>query len=136
MKVFCNQHKLKAMDEDPTSFKNFDNLLCIDLFLKNSSKSFEKCLTLETAMSDFHKLRITILKVKSGKLPPRIILYRDCKNFESKAFNNTLQVSLKNFDTNNSTFIELKTIFMELYYKVAPLKTEYLRASFKIVLNF
>ena len=114
MKVFCNQHKLKAMDEEPTSFKNFDNPLCIDFFLKNSSKSFEKCLTIETAMSDFHKVRITILKVKPGKLPPRIILYRDYKNFENKAFNNTLQVSLKNFGMNNSTFIELKAIFMEI----------------------
>ena len=65
-------------------------------------------------MSDFHKLIITILKVKPDKLPPRIIKYRDYKNFESKAFNNKLQVSLKNFDMNNSSFIELKAIFMEL----------------------
>ena len=36
----------------------------------------------------------------------------DYKNFESKAFNNKLQVSLKYFDMNNSRFIELKTIFM------------------------
>ena len=79
---------------------------CIDLFITNSSKSFEKCLTLETGMSDFHKFIITILKVKPDALPPRIIKYRDYKNFESKAFNNKLQVSLKIFDTNNSSFIE------------------------------
>ena len=52
MKVFCNQHKLKALNEEPTCFKNFNNPSSIDLFLTNSSKSFEKCLTLETAMSD------------------------------------------------------------------------------------
>ena len=98
MKVFCNQHKFKALNEEPTCFKNFNNPSCIDLFLTNSSKSFEKCFTLETGMSDFHKLIITILKVKPDKLPPRIIKYRDYKNFESKAFNNKLQVSLKNFD--------------------------------------
>ena len=55
MKVFCDQHKLKDLNEEPTCFKNFDNPSCIDLFLTNSSKSFEKCLTIETGMSDFYR---------------------------------------------------------------------------------
>ena len=113
MKVFCTQHKLEALNKEPTCLKKFNNPSCIDLYLTNSSKSFEKCFTLETGMSDFHKLIITILKVKPDKLPPRIIKYRDYKNFESKAFNNKLQVSLKNFDMNNSSFIELKTMSMD-----------------------
>ena len=121
-KVFCNQHTFKALNEEPTCFKNFNNPSCIDLFLTNSSKSFEKCF-------NFHKLIITILKVRPGKLPPRIIKYRDYKNFESNAFNNKLQISLKNFDMNNSSFMELKTIFMELLNKVVPQKTKYLRAN-------
>ena len=122
VKVFSNQHLLKALKEKPTCFKNFNNPSCIDIFLTNNSKSFEKFLTLETGMSDFHKLIITILKVKPEKLPPRIIKYRDYKNFESEALSSKLQVSLKNFDTNNSSFIEFKTIFMEHLNKVAPLK--------------
>ena len=73
-------------------------------------------------MTDFHKLIIT--------LPPTIMKYRDYKNFETKAFNNKLQVSLKYFDMNNSSFIELKTTFMELLNKVAPLKTKYLRSNY------
>ena len=70
------------------------------------------------------------MKVKPDKLPPRIIGYRDYKNFESKAFNKKLQVSLTHFDMNNSSFNELKTIFMELLNKVALLKTKYLRANY------
>ena len=62
-------------------------------------------LKFETGTSDFHQLIITIFKVKPDKLPPRIIKFRDYKNFERKAFNNNLQVSLKNFDMNNSSFI-------------------------------
>ena len=81
-------------------------------------------------MSDFHKLIITILKVKPDKLPPRIRKYRDYKNFESNAFNSKLQISLKNFDMNNSSFIELKTIFMEFLNKVASQKSKYLRANY------
>ena len=84
----------------------------------------------ETGMLDFHKLIITILKVKPDTLPPRIKRYRGYKNFGSKAFNNKLQVSLKNFDMNNSSFNELKTIFTERLNKVAPLKTKYLRANY------
>ena len=79
-------------------------------------------LKFETGMTDFHKLIIT--------LPPTIIKYKDYKNFESKAFNNKLRVSLKYFDMNNSSFTELKTIFMELLNKVAPLKTKYLRGNY------
>ena len=79
-------------------------------------------LKFETGMTDSHKLIIT--------LPPTIIKYRDYKKFESKAFNNNLQVSLKYFDMNNSSFIELKTIFMELLNKVAPLKTKYLSGTY------
>ena len=73
----------------------------------------------ETGMLVFHQLIITIFKVKPDKLPSRTIKYRDYKNFENKEFNNKLQVSLKNFDMNNSSFIELKTIFMKLLNKVA-----------------
>ena len=64
-----------ALNEEPACSNNFDNPSCIDLFLTNSSKSFEKCLTLETGISDFHKLIITILKVKPDKLSPRIIKF-------------------------------------------------------------
>ena len=53
-------------------------------------------LKFETGTSDFHQLIFAILKVKPDKLPPRIIKYRDYKNFERKALNNKLQVSVKN----------------------------------------
>ena len=60
-----------------------------------------------------------------------------CKNNSSnnnikafnKAFNSKLQVSLKNSYMNNCSFIELKTIFMELLNKVATLKAKRLRAN-------
>ena len=57
MKTFCNQYKLKSLNKEPTCFKNVNKPSCIDLFLTNNSKCFEHCLTLETGLSDFHKLR-------------------------------------------------------------------------------
>ena len=118
MKVFCNQHKLKAVNEESTCFKNFNKPSCIELFLTNSSKSFEKWWTLERGTSGFHRLIIAILKVKPDKLPPRIIKYRDYENFERKAFNNKLQVSLKIFDINNSSFIYSKVHLRNFWIKL------------------
>ena len=70
MKVFYNQHRLKALNEEPVCFKNFNNPSCIDLFLTNGSKK------LLTGISDFHKPIITILKVNPDKLPLRIMKCR------------------------------------------------------------
>ena len=70
--AFCNEYKLKALNKEPTCFKNNVNLSCIDLFLTNCLKSFENTLTMETGLSDFHKLIVTVLKVKHEKVPPKI----------------------------------------------------------------
>ena len=71
-------------------------------------------LKFETGMSGFRQFIITILKVKPEKLWPRIINYKDYANFENKAFNNKLKVSLKNIDMNNSSFTELKDTIIPL----------------------
>ena len=73
---------------------------------------------------------MTILRVKLDKLTPKNIKCNDYKNFESKAFNHKLQVCLQNFNRNNSDFIELQTIFMELLNKVTLLETKYVRAYY------
>ena len=79
MAAFCNECKLKFLNKEPTCFKNCMSPSCIDLFLTNCQKSFESTLTIETGLSDFHKLIVTVVKVKHEKVPPKIIQY---KNFE------------------------------------------------------
>ena len=88
MKVFWNQYKLKSLNKDPTCFKNVNKLSCIDLLLTNNSKCFENCLTLETGLSDFHKLIATIMKTKQVRLPPKIVNYRHYKNFDTEVLKN------------------------------------------------
>ena len=56
MTTFCNQYKPKALNEEPTCFKNYTNLSFIDLYLTNCPESFQSTLTIETGLSDFHKL--------------------------------------------------------------------------------
>ena len=102
---------------------------CIDLFLTNCRKSFESTLTIETSLSDFHKLIVTVLKVKHEKVPPKIIQYRDCKNFDPTKFFEKLQVRLTHLDMNSLDFGSLKKCFMVIFNKVALLKNKSLRAN-------
>ena len=70
-------------------------------------------LKFETGMSDFHQVIIIIFEVKTDKLPSGIIKYMDYENSERKAFTKKLQVSVKNFHMNVSSFTELKATLMD-----------------------
>ena len=129
MAVFCNEYKLKALNKEPTCFKNYMSPSCIDFFLTNCPKRFESTLTIEIGISDFHKLVVTVLKVKHEKVPPKIIQCRDCKYFDSTRFFEKLQVRLTHLNMNSLDFGSLKKCFIELLNKVAPLKTKFLRAN-------
>ena len=65
------------------------------------------------------------MKTKHEPLPPKIVNYRDYKNFDTKVFKNRLELTLK----NTTSFEELQETFMDLLNKFAPLKCEYLRAN-------
>ena len=53
---------LKSFSKEPTCFKNPNNPSRIDLFLTNRSRYFQNTFTIETGISDFHKLVVTVLK--------------------------------------------------------------------------
>ena len=57
-------------------------------------QSFQSTLIIETGLSDFHKLIVTVLKVKHEKIPPKVIHYRDYKTFYSSKFFEKLQLKL------------------------------------------
>ena len=132
MAAFCDEYKLKTMNKEPTCFKNYMSPSCIDLFLTNCPKSFESTLTIETGLSDFHKLIVTVLKAKHENVPPKIIKYRDYKNFYSTRFFEKLQVKFTHLGMNSVDFGSFKKCFMELLNKVALLKTKFLRANHSI----
>ena len=41
MTAFCKEYKLKALNKEPTCFKNYMSPSCIDLYLTNCPKSFK-----------------------------------------------------------------------------------------------
>ena len=62
MKDFINTYNLKYLVKEPTCYKNPTNPSCIDLILTNGCMRFQNTTTVETGLSDFHKMTITIMK--------------------------------------------------------------------------
>ena len=60
---FCNVYNLFSIVKEPKYFKNLYNSSYIALFLTNRPQSFQSSVTIETGISDFHKMVITVLKV-------------------------------------------------------------------------
>ena len=59
---FCELYEVKSITNHTTYYKNPTNPPCIELFLKNSPNSFRKSTVVETGLSDFHKLVVTMMK--------------------------------------------------------------------------
>ena len=80
MKDFCETYGMKHLIIEPTCFKNAQNPTCIDLIMTNSPKSFQHSHCIETGISDYHNLTVTMLTGHYRKLAPIKIKYRNYKN--------------------------------------------------------
>ena len=61
MIAFCDTYGLANLVKAPTCYKNPQNPICIDLILTNKPKSYFNTLVLETGLSDFHKMTVTVI---------------------------------------------------------------------------
>ena len=75
MKNFCHVYGCKNIFKDKTCFKNPINPNCIELIITNRPKSFQESEVIETGLSDFHKMSLTVMKVFYNKQKPKIIQY-------------------------------------------------------------
>ena len=94
MKAFCDNYNLTSLIKRPTCYKNPNNPTCIDLILSNTPRSFQSTCVIETGLSDFHLMTLTVMKKSFRKFHPRLINYRSYKNFSNEAFRESL---LENF---------------------------------------
>ena len=62
IETFCESYGLKNLIKVLTCYKNPQNPSCIDLILANTSLSFESSGVIETGLSDFHKMTVTVMK--------------------------------------------------------------------------
>ena len=63
MKNFCRSYGLHNLIKQPTCYKNRKNSSYIDLILRNKAKSFQSTCAMETGLSDFQRMTISLLKI-------------------------------------------------------------------------
>ena len=65
---------------------NLEKLSCMDLILTNCPRIFQNSCAIETGLSDFHKLVVTVMKTTYKKSQPKIINYCSYKYFNNERF--------------------------------------------------
>ena len=93
---FCDKFDLVNLIREPTCYKNLEKPSCIDLILTNEPHSFQNSGVIETGISGFHRMTVTVTKMTFQKLKPRIINYRDYKFFDNVRYRNDLLQEISN----------------------------------------
>ena len=81
MKTFCDSYSLASLIRQPICYKNPSHPKCIDLMLTNVPQSLHTRCVIETGLSDFHLITLTVMKKSFKKLKPSVINYRSYKHF-------------------------------------------------------
>ena len=80
LRNFCDLYKLKNLVREPTCIKNPGNSSCIDLLLTNG---FQDTQVIETTLSDFCKMDLTVLKMCFTKQKHETIFHTNYKNLKT-----------------------------------------------------
>ena len=119
----------RGFNSEITENKNPLKPSCIDLFLTNCSRSFQDTQVIETGLSDFHKMNITVLKMFFSKQKHETVFFQNYKKFDNSAFREVLNRELLKYDLNNIEYDTFQEIIVSLLNVYEPLKKKYLRAN-------
>ena len=117
MTSFCEPYNLKSITKQFTCFKNPKKPSCIELILKNRAKSFQSTCVIETGLSDFHRMAVSVLKMHFRKLPPKVITYRNFSNYNNANFINSLNDVLNEHENQEHLLND-----PDCFYKVCVMK--------------
>ena len=76
MKTFCDSFSLASLIKQPTCYKIPSHPKCINLILTNVPHSFQTTSVIETGISDFHLMTLTVIRKSFKMLKPRVVNYR------------------------------------------------------------
>ena len=77
---------------------------------------------METGISDFHKMVITVLKIFYKKQKTKIIHYRNYKIFNANLLKEELNNELLSIDNNNAELVEFTNAVLSILDKHALIK--------------
>ena len=133
MRDFCHVYNCQNIIKDQTCFKNPHNSSCVDLFITNRPKSFQSYAMIETGLSDFKKMSLTVMKAFYKKQRSKIVRYRNYRNFDNELFINLVKVknSIEQEYCQNQSleFGSFKTKVGNILQKHYSLKKRYVRAN-------
>ena len=88
-------------------------------------------MALETGLSDFHKMTLTVMKVFYKKQKPTIITCLSYKNLSNEVFMVDVQnrISQVTSENNDLEFDIFNAVFNEAIQKEAPIKQRYVRTN-------
>ena len=95
--------------------------------LTNSYRRFQNSCAIETGLSDIHRLVVTVMKPYFQKQKPRVVTYRDYKNFSKNDYGQKITYEL--------SLLGYANICKATLDKVAPLKQKYVRSNHSPFLN-
>ena len=101
MNIFCNTYYFKCLVNEPTSFNNINNPSCVDLILTNKSLFFQHTKVIETGLSDFHRLTVSMMKSTYQKKQPKVLIYRNYKFVNNENFKNDLMYGIQQLGFQN-----------------------------------
>ena len=85
---------MKSLIRVPTCYKNPANSTCTALMLTNSNRNFQNSCTIETGLSDFRKMIVTVLKYYFQKREAKVINYRIIETFRMRKLDSKFIVLL------------------------------------------
>ena len=131
MQSFCDNYSLKSLIRQPTCYKNSGKPTCIDLVLANMPRSFQSTCVIETGLSDFHLMTLTVMGKNFKKIKPRIINYRSYNNFSNEYYRKCLfnEFKRETFVNNDRGFEKFRDMSIKLLNKHAPIKIKYKRGN-------
>ena len=127
LKDFMEVHNLYNLIKGPTCFKSMRTPSAIDHIFTNKKYSFMETHTIETGLSDFHKMVFTCMKSTFVKLPAKKLPYRDYKNFDKKKFLAEIVTGLDKISVIN--YKSLISVTERVLEKHAPTKIKLVRGK-------
>ena len=88
--------------------------------LINKQERFLKAKTVETVLSDFHKMVFSVFNTSFKKQKPKIVKYRDYNHFDNEKFRESL---VTYFSTGkNILYDAFENLVLHVLDKMAPIK--------------